>query len=127
LKDAQQLFRVNIKLSKGYPTRKIRVLLKWAGGRPPGEVTVTVTANQGENPAAHKIDDSVYQFTLLESAQYTISAWEDLDPQRGGARRGASDCLAPARIDAPPAVISGSDPDIRQITLIFASPECPKQ
>jgi hypothetical protein len=127
LKDAQQLFRVNIKLTQGYPARKIRVLLKWAGGRPPGEVTVTATADQGENPAARKIDDSVYQFTLLESTQYTISAWEDLDPHRGGARRGASDCLAPARIDAHPAVVSGSDPDTKQITLIFASPECTKQ
>jgi hypothetical protein len=127
LKNAQQLFRVNIRLSEGYPARKIRVLLKWAGGRPPGEVTVTATADQGENPAARKIDDSVYQFTLLESAQYTISAWEDLDPHRSGARRGASDCLAPARIDAPPAVISGSDPATKQITLVFPGPECTKQ
>jgi hypothetical protein len=127
LKDAQQLFRVNIRLSEAFPTRKIRVLLKWAGGRPQGEVTVTATADQGENPAAHKIDDSVYQFSLLESAQYTISAWEDLNPQRGSAHRGAPACLVPARIEAPPAVVSGSDLASKQVTLVFAGPECTKQ
>jgi hypothetical protein len=126
VKEGQQLQHVNIKLSEGYPTRPVRVLLKWEGKREPGEVTVTATADAGENPAAHKISDGVYEFMLLESAGYTISAWEDVDPHRPGSRAADAACPIPARIDAAPVVVSGSDADAKEIALVFPSPVCPK-
>jgi hypothetical protein len=127
LKDGQQLLKADIRVNAGYPTRKIRVQLKWPTGRPPGEVTVTAKADQGENPAAEKLADGLYQFALLESAHYTISAWEDLDPQRASSRRGASDCIVPARIEAEPMLLDASDTTWTEITLTFSSPACAKQ
>jgi len=138
LKDGQQLLKADLHLKDGFPTRLLRVHLKWPDGRPPGEVTVMAKAEQGENPAAHKISDGVYQFTLLESTQYTISAWEDLDPHRAPLRHrvphrtagtdGADEeCAAPARLDAAAAVVAGSDADTKEITLVFAAPDCPKE
>ena len=55
VKDGQQILNANIKLQSGYPTRTVKVQLKWEGGRPPGEVTVTAQAEKGDNPAARKI------------------------------------------------------------------------
>jgi hypothetical protein len=138
LKDGQQLLKADLHVRNGYPTRPLRVQLRWPDGRPPGEVTVMAKAEQGENPAAAKIADGVYQFTLLESAQYTISAWEDLDPQRAPLRHRASnrtagadgaeeECASPARLDAAPMTVAGSDADTKEITLIFASPDCRKE
>ena len=121
------LLKADIRLQDGYPTHEIRVQLKWPDGRPPGEVTVMAKADDGENPAAEKLSEGLYQFTLLESAHYTISAWEDLDPQRASARRGAKDCIAPPRIDAEPVVVNASDADTKEITLTFANPGCTKQ
>jgi hypothetical protein len=137
LKDGQQLLKADLHVKDGYPTRPLRVQLKWPNGRPPGEVTVMAKAEQGENPAAQKIADGVYQFTLLEAAQYTITAWEDLDPQhaplrhRSGNRTSGTDgadeeCTAPARLDAPPTTVAGSDTDTKEITLVFVPPECPR-
>jgi hypothetical protein len=138
LKDGQQLQKVDIHVKDGYLTRALRVQLKWPDGRPPGDVTVMAQADQGENPAAHKIAEGVYQFTLLVSAHYTISAWEDLDPQRAPLRRhkstgsaagdpAAEECAAPARLEAAPIVIDGSDADTKEITLSFVAPGCEKQ
>ncbi len=138
LKDGQQLLKADLHVKDGFPTRLLRVQLKWPDGRPPGEVTVTAKAEQGENPAAHKITDGVYQFSLLESAQYTISAWEDLDPHRAPLRHRATnrtagtdgaeeECATPARLDAAPAVVAGSDADTKEITLVFAAPDCTKE
>jgi hypothetical protein len=138
LKDGQQLLKADLHVRDGFPTRLLRVQLKWPDGRPPGEVTVMAKAEQGENPAAHNIADGVYQFTLLESAQYTISAWEDLDPHRAPLRHRAGnrtagtdgadeECAAPARLDAAPAVVSGSDADTKEITLVFAAPDCTRE
>jgi hypothetical protein len=137
LKDGQQLLKADVHVKDGYPTRPLRVQLKWPNGRPPGEVTVMAKAEQGENPAAQKVAEGLYQFTLLESAQYTITAWEDLDPQhvplrrRTGNRTSGTDgadeeCAAPARLDAPPMTVAGFDTDAREITLVFVTPECPK-
>ena len=137
LKDGQQLLKTDLRVKDGYPTRPLRVQLKWPNGRPPGEVTVMANAEQGENPAVQKIAEGLYQFTLLESAQYAISAWEDLDPQHAPLRRRAGnrtygtdgsdeECAAPARLDAPPIVVAGSDTDAKEITLVFVTPECPK-
>ena len=137
LKDGQQLLKTDLRVKDGYPTRPLRVQLKWPNGRPPGEVTVMANAEQGENPAVQKIAEGLYQFTLLESAQYAISAWEDLDPQHAPLRRRAGnrtsgtdgsdeECAAPARLDAPPKVVAGSDTDAKEITLVFVTPECPK-
>ena len=80
-------------------------------------------ADQGQNPAAKKTADGLYQFTLLESASYTISAWEDLSPQRAAASK-KPDCAPPSRIDASPVVVSGSDPDAKELTLVFLTPVC---
>jgi hypothetical protein len=100
VKDGQQILNANIKLQNGYLTRTVKVQLKWEGGRPPGEVTVTAQAEKGDNPAARKISDTLYEFTLLQSAAYTFSAWEDLDPQRLSQRHGQATCTIPARIDS---------------------------
>lgn len=124
LKDGQQITKANIKLPEGYPTRTIRVHLKWTDARPSGEVTVLARADKGDNPAAQEIGDGLYEFTLIESANYTISAWEDLDPTRAAARHTDNDCTIPARIAAPPVVVSGSDADSKEITLVFGSPGC---
>ncbi len=127
LKDGQQLLKVNMQLSGGYPSRLVRVQVKWQGARPPGTVTVMAKADQGENPSAQKVGDDLYQFTLLESASYAISAWEDLTPRRAAPKRGDTDCSPPDRIEAAPVTVSGSDDDARYITLTLISPECGKE
>jgi hypothetical protein len=127
LKDGQQLRHVNIKLRKAYPIRRLRVRLKWQDGRPPGSVTVMANADRGDNPAAQKIADGLYQFTLLESANYTISTWEDLTPQRVASRPGQANCAPPARIEASPLAVSGSDRTTKEVTLVFSLPACPAQ
>jgi hypothetical protein len=127
LKDGQQLLKADIRLKKedGYPARQIRVKLKWKDGRPPGEVYVTAKAVDGENPAARKLDEGLYGFTLLESVKYSISAWEDLDPAHHNTRRGGdSACEQPARMDAPAIVVDGSDGETKEITLTLRAPEC---
>jgi hypothetical protein len=123
-KDGQQLRNVIIKLREGYPVRRVRVRLEWRDGRPPGTVTVMAKADQGENPAAQKIADGLYQFTLLESANYTVSAWEDLTPKRAALRPGQTNCAEPARIETPPVAVSGSDPAIKEVTLVFPLAVC---
>jgi hypothetical protein len=127
LKDGEQLLKANIQLNDGYPTRKIRVQLKWKDGRPPGEVTIMAKAEQGENPAAQRIGEATYDFTLLQSSHYTISAWEDLDPQHLSQRRGKETCTIPARIDADSASVDGADTEINEVTLTFPSLACDKQ
>ena len=124
LDDGQQLTKVNLRLKEGLPTRQIRVHVKWEKGRPPGNVTVMAKADHGRNPAATKIGDGVYQFTLLESSSYTISAWEDLARQRGAARGKNSQCLPPARIDAASVDVSGSDETAKDLMLVFPAVGC---
>jgi hypothetical protein len=124
VKDGQQLLNVNIKLKDGFPTRKVKVQLKWQDGRPPGEVTVMAKAEQGDNPSAKKIREGVYEFTLLDSAHYTISAWEDLDPQRVSQRHGDSSCTIPARIESDTHTVDDAETDGDDITLTFVSPPC---
>jgi len=124
LKDGQQLSNVNLRVANAYPNHSVRVRVKWQGTRPPGKVTVMAKADAGDNPAAQKIADGLYEVTLLESANYTISAWEDLSPQRLVARRGGAACAPPARIDAAPIVIQGSDSKMQEVNLTFASPVC---
>ena len=127
LKDGEQLQKANIQLYDGYPTRKIRVQLEWKDGRPPGSVTIMAKASEGENPAAQRIDEGIYDFTLLQSEHYTISAWEDLAPQRLSQRRGKETCTIPARIDAEPASVDGADTETKEITLTFPSVACDQQ
>lgn len=127
VKDGQQLLNANIKLKEGYPTRRVKVQLKWDDGRPVGETTVTGKAEQGGNPAAVKISDNAYEFTILENSKYTFSAWEDLDPQRAAQHSGDQSCSLPARIEAPPVTIDGADEEAKEVTLIFAKPSCEKQ
>ncbi len=132
VKDGQQILNANIKLGSGYPTRTVKVQLKWEGGRPSGEVTVTAQAEKGDNPAAQKISDGLYEFTLLQSTSYTFSAWEDLDPQRAAQRHNQPACTIPARIDSDiqkiPAVADDATADASDdpagITLTFTNPPC---
>lgn len=127
LLDGQQLAKVNIKLRDGYPIRSIQVHVKWEHGRPPGNLTVMAKADDGTaNPAAEKLAEDTFQFPLLESVHYTISAWEDLDPGRAAAG-GSAACAIPARIDAAPMNIDGADADAKELTLTFAAVECAKQ
>ncbi|HTR47838.1 MAG TPA: hypothetical protein VMM16_10675 [Verrucomicrobiae bacterium] len=127
LKDGQQLMNVNLHVKEAYPNHAVRVNVKWDGARPLGKVTVMAKANEGDNPAAQRIADGVYEFTLLDSSSYTISAWEDLNPQRTVAGRGKTPCAPPSRIDAPPVDVQGSDPDTKEVTLTFAKPGCANQ
>jgi hypothetical protein len=123
MKDGQQLLNANIKLPAGYPTRKLKVQLEWKDGRPPGEVTIMAKADQGDNPAAKKLADGQYEFTIFESARYSFSAWEDLDPQRLSQRHGDASCTIPARIDSDVLTVDGSS-DTKEITLTFTKPPC---
>jgi hypothetical protein len=125
LDDGQNLSKIDIHVSDRYPARRLRVQLKWIGPRPSGNVTVSVKADQGENPAADIIGDDLYEVTLLESASYKISAWEDLDPGRAPSRhRRKADCPPPARVDATSVSVLGSDADVKKVTLTFAKPGC---
>jgi len=127
LKNGQTLEKTNMKLSDGYPTRRLRVHLKWAGNRPPGDVVVAAQADSGANPAAHKIDDGTYDFVLLISATYSISAYEDLAPKRAQTPPKDSkggDCSAPARIQVEPVAVAGPDSSASEITLAFPEPGC---
>ena len=128
LKDGQQLSNVALRVQEAYPNHPLRVRVKWEGTRPPGKVTVMAKADVGDNPAAQKLADGLYQFTLLDSTSYTISAWEELSPQRPGSapRRGGTACATPARLDAGPVVVQGSDSETKEISLSFASPVCAK-
>lgn len=126
LKDGQQLLKVNMQVKDGYPTRLLHVQVKWQGARPPGSVTVMAKADNGENPSARNIGDGLYEFPLLESANYTMSAWEDLTPRRGTPSYGAADCALPARIEAEPVTVAGADSDTKGITLTLVSPACEK-
>ena len=130
LKDGQQLLKADIRLKEedGYPTRPLRVNLKWKEGRPPGEVYVTAKAAEGENPAARKVEDGVYEFTLLQSAKYAFSAWEDLDPSHRIARHGdSSACDEPARLDSESITVDGADAEAKEITLTLSAPPCRSQ
>ena len=124
MKDGEQLLNANIKLQDGFPTRKLKVQLKWQDGRPLGEVTVKAEAQEGGNPAARKLGEGAYEFTLLESAHYTFSAWEDLDPQHATQRHGNTTCTVPARIDSDTVTVDGTDQDAKSITLTFVTPPC---
>ncbi len=127
LKDGQQLLKVNMQVGGGYPTRLLRVQVKWQGARPPGSVTVMAKADSGENPSAQKLADGLYQFTLLESGNYTLSAWEDLTPRRTAPSHGHAGCSPPSRIEAEPVAVSGSDTEAKSIALTLISPACGKQ
>jgi hypothetical protein len=125
LKDGQQLLNANIKLGDGYPTRKIKVVLKWQDGRPAGDVTVMGKADEGGNPSAVKLSDGLYEFTILENTKYTFSAWEDLDPSRAASsKKGNENCNLPARIEAAPVTIDGADEEAKEVTLMFLRPAC---
>ena len=124
LQDGQQVLKANIALQNGFPTRQIRVHVKWQQGMPPGQTTVIAKADRGDNPAAQKTADGLYQFTLLASARYTIYAWEDLLPQRAVRGGGRNRCAPQARIETQPVTLDGSDEATEEITLNFPALEC---
>jgi hypothetical protein len=118
-----QVVKVKFTLQDAYPTRVLRVHLTWKDGKPPGSVFVMAKADSGDNPAANVVGDGVYDFTLLKSAHYTVSAWEELDPARAGARR-KRDCSIPARIDSDSLFVDGADATTPDVTLTFSGPQC---
>lgn len=124
LKDGQQLTNVKMTVKDGYPTHLLRVQVKWQGERLPGSVTVMAKADNGENPSAEKLGDGLYQFTLLESANYSVSAWEDVTPRGVAARARRADCPLPARIEADAVAVAGADKDTKAITLTLVGPAC---
>ncbi len=127
LKDGQQLAKVNLTVMGGYPTHTLRVQVKWQGARPAGSVIVMAKADNGENPSAQKLTDGSYEFTLLDSANYTVSAWEDLTPRRvAPTRRKSVECTLPSRIEAEPVAVAGADTETKTITLTLESPDCGK-
>jgi hypothetical protein len=126
MKEGQDLQGVTMKLANEYDSHELRVHLKWIGARPPGGVTVAAKAVQGDNPSAEKIGANLYRFTLLASSSYTISAWEDLLPQRVRSRRGTPVCAVPPRIETPEVSVDGSDMEAKEVTLTFPRPECGK-
>lgn len=138
-----QIVKVKFELQDPYPTRVLRVHLKWKDGKPPGSVFVMAKADKGDNPAASVAGDGIYDFTLLKSGHYTVSAWEELDPGRRGVagrtaeREGAggrksaqkqgngdADCTIPARINSDSIAVDGTDASAKDITLTFSGPEC---
>lgn len=125
VKEGEQLTKLVFSVGNQFPTRELRVHLNWKDGRPPGTATLMAKGDKGDNPAAEKIADGAYEFTLFQAAHYTISAWEDLDPSRAGRTgRGAGDCSLPPRIDSDSIVVDGADEATKEITLTFASPPC---
>lgn len=127
LKDGEALLHVNVKLANAFPTRTFRVHLKWTGPKPPGSVTVQAQADRGNNPGARKIAEGVYAITFLESASYTISAWQDLVPQRHPSGRGVAACAIEPRIATTAVTVSGSDSATKEVTLTFPKPACAQQ
>ncbi|MBZ5500616.1 MAG: hypothetical protein LAN59_00040 [Acidobacteriia bacterium] len=124
LKDGQERLHLNLRLKKGYPTRPLRVRLQWSGGKVPGKVTVMVKAGQGENPRPERLSDELYRLTLLESATYTISAWQELEVQAPASQTDDSPCAFPARITTGSITISGSDTAAKEVLLVFPEPDC---
>ncbi|HTS12941.1 MAG TPA: hypothetical protein VMH00_12545 [Candidatus Limnocylindrales bacterium] len=123
MKEGEELTKIDFSVKGEYATRELRVHLNWKDGKPPGIVTVMARADKGDNPAAQKIDDGAYSFTLIKAAHYTVSAWEQLDPTRGG----PANCTLPPRIDSDSIVVDGADDAAKDITLTFASPTCGHQ
>lgn len=123
-----QVIRVNFKLGVPYHTRVLRVHLEWKDGKLPGSVYVMAKADRGDNPAARVAGDGVYEFTLLDSAHYTISAWEQLDPAANRFFAGdKSNCAIPARISSDSVQVDGADFKTHDVTLTFSSPQCQPQ
>jgi len=127
LKEDQDLPKVDITVGEGYATRQLRVKLKWEGKRPKGSVALVAKAEQGENPSAEEVAEGVYEFTILESGNYAISAYEDITPPllRPGSKPPA--CTLPARIETPAVKIAGSDTDTKEVLLTFPEPACQSQ
>jgi len=124
IKEGQQLLNLVFRLQDAYPHRSLRVHVKWEGIRPPGKLTVMAKADQGDNPAARKLAPGLYEFTLLESSNYSISAWEDLNPQRAAPHQRKVACAPIVRLEAAPVSVQGSDSDTQEVTLTFAKPAC---
>jgi len=124
LKDGQQLTNLKMSVKDGYPTHLLRVQLKWQGAHPPGSVTVMARADNGENPSAEKLGDGLYRFTLLESANYSVSAWEDVTPRGAAGGQRSANCPLPGRIEAEPVGVAGADKETKAITLTMLGPVC---
>jgi hypothetical protein len=124
VKESEELKGVTFTVKDAFPTRKLRVHLAWKDGKPPGSVFVMAKGDKGDNPSAEKVEDGVYDFTLLQAAHYTISAWEQLDPVHAVAGHGGADCTVPARIDSDALFVDGADSSTSDVTLTFPSLPC---
>lgn len=123
-----QVVSVKFKLGGEYPTRLLRVHLEWKDGKPPGSVFVMAKADHGDNPAANPVAGGIYEFRLLGSAHYTISAWEELD--HAAVRmiaRGRANCSIPARINSNSLLVNGADASASDVTLTFPGADCQSQ
>jgi hypothetical protein len=127
LREDQNLSKINITVGGGYSTRQFRVKLKWEGKKPQGSVALVAKADQGDNPSAEEVAEGVYEFTLLESSNYTISAYEDITPPfvRPGSKPPA--CTLPARIETRAVTVAGADSDAKEVLLVFPEPACQNQ
>lgn len=126
LKDGQSLQKITMKVAHGYPARTLRVRVKWTGVQPAGDVVVAVKADKWENPSVNRVSDGLYVFTLFKDANYTISAWENLAPQRVAPKRKAA-CILPVSIQAGSVSVSGANANTKEVTLTFPKPVCGKQ
>lgn len=146
LKDGQQLSGVSFQVKDGFPTRQLRVQVKWEGAKLPGSIVVSAKAEHGINPEAQEVSDTVFDFTLLPDARYTISAFEDLDAakmkalaraskSRGRSRSrksaastqpsvGSTNCPVQTRIEGATVVIDPSGESAQEITLTLMAPSC---
>ena len=107
-------------------TRVLHVRVKFTGPRPPGIITVSAKADKYENPSANKLADNLFSVRLFTDVNYTVSAWEDLTPQR--TVPGDKDaCAMPSRIQAENVIVGGADTATKEITLTFSKPSCASQ
>lgn len=127
LKDGQDLDKLKFKVTKGYPSRVLRVQVKFSGPRPAGVVTVSAKADKYENPSANQLADGLFSLRLFTDVNYTVSAWEDITPQRASARPGKQACAMPSRVQAENVVVGGADTATKEITLTFPKPSCASQ
>ena len=126
LKDGEERLHLDIRVKNAYPTRSILVRVKWSGRKLPGDITVTAHAAQGEDPAAEPLGDELYRITILESADYVVSA-SQIPDRSAASTKDAQGCVLPSRIDTSPTKVSGGDKSTQEISLVFPEPACARQ
>jgi hypothetical protein len=109
--DGGEVVTADIHVKAGFPTRTVKVRIKWTGHPLPGNVFVTAKASEGQNPASLKVGDGLYELRLLDGVRYTISGWTYAKiprsasggpptPEEAGDDAGAGDLPAAGASDA---------------------------